>query len=75
MDNLVQINGFFKELGTQLRTLRNETKQTIDQVSEWTGVERKQIIKIESGDSRNFENICKYCEKFDLFIDFKFNHK
>jgi len=72
MSNLVQINGFFKNLGTQLRTIRNETKQTIDMVAEWTGLERKQIIKIESGESRNLYYICKYCEKFDIKLTFKF---
>ena len=72
MSNLVQINGFFKNLGTQLRTIRNETKQTIDMVAEWTGLERKQIIKIESGESRNLDYICKYCEKFDIELTFKF---
>lgn len=72
MNNIVHINGFFKDLGTQLRAIRNETKQTIDEVAEWIGVERKQVMKIEAGESRNFEYICRYCEKFDIKINFKF---
>ena len=72
MNSLVQINGFFTELGTQLRTIRNETKMTVDQVAEWTGLERKQVMKIESGECRNLEYICRYCEKFSIEITFKF---
>lgn len=72
MNNLVQINGFFTDLGTQLRTIRNETKMTIDQVSEWIKVERKQVMKIESGESRNFDYICRYCDVFSIKINLKF---
>ncbi len=72
MNSLVQINGFFKDLGTQLRTLRNESNQTIDEVAEWTGLERKQVMKIESGECRNLDYICRYCEKFDIELTFKF---
>lgn len=72
MDNYVQIIVQLKALGTELRTIRHETKMSQAAVADWLKLDRRTIIDIEAGQCLNFSAICKYADAFS--IELKLNH-
>jgi len=69
----VQINAQLKKVGTELCTIRKSLGFNLDHVAEIFKVDRRLISSIESGESKNLEVICLYCDKFG--VDLKLNYE
>jgi len=72
MSNLVHIKSKCDEIRTHLRKHRNDSGLTQDNIAEWVGVTRKQIIEFENGSRFDIELLCNLCDK--LGIDLRLNY-
>lgn len=68
MDNIVHLNEQLLKIGTELCTTRKLAGLSQDEVAKWLNVDRRLIMQIEAGKSKNIEVICLYCDKFDVQI-------
>ena len=68
MKNIVHLNEQLLKIGAELCTIRKQSGLSQAQVAEWLKVDRRLIMAIEAGKSKNIEVICLYCDKFDIEI-------
>lgn len=68
MDNIVHLNEQLLRIGTELCTTRKQAGLSQDEVAKWLNIDRRLIMQIEAGKSKNIEVICLYCDKLDIQI-------